>query len=226
MQIGDDITGAMIVRVVQNDQGSILPPDIIGGAPKHASRARLGELLTLIDMDHYICVPVPESAGPLGPNDLSDVLKLPVFEQIQELQTALSLNKSQLAQILRVSRPTLYEWLRDKEPNPANNARLHAIFRCLAQTRVSSASPLNARFVRRSAELGTPSLLELLSKSRIEEGAIVKAIREVQALEHEAIQGRTDREERLRKLGFEDQNQNQRREQLATSAALRRWPNP
>jgi len=57
-QIGDDITGTMIVRIVQNDQGSILPPDlppdIIGGAPKHASRARPGELLTLIDMDHYI----------------------------------------------------------------------------------------------------------------------------------------------------------------------------
>ena len=53
-QVGDDVTGTMIVRVVQNDQGFSLPPDLIVGAPKHAVRAKAGELITLIDMDHYI----------------------------------------------------------------------------------------------------------------------------------------------------------------------------
>ena len=53
-QVGADVTGTMNVRVVQNDQGFSLPPDLIGGAPKHAVRAKAGELLTLIDMDHYI----------------------------------------------------------------------------------------------------------------------------------------------------------------------------
>jgi uncharacterized protein (TIGR04255 family) len=51
--VGDD-EGTMIVRVVQNDQGSDLPPDLVGGAPKHDSRARAGELVTLVDMDHFI----------------------------------------------------------------------------------------------------------------------------------------------------------------------------
>ena len=53
-QVGDDVTGTMIVRVVQNDQGFSLPPDLIAGAPKHAARAKAGELITLIDMDHFI----------------------------------------------------------------------------------------------------------------------------------------------------------------------------
>ena len=53
-QLGDDVTGTMIVRVVQNDQGFSLPPDLIGGAPEHAVRAQAGELITLIDMDHFI----------------------------------------------------------------------------------------------------------------------------------------------------------------------------
>ena len=44
----------MVVRVVQNDQGLLLPPDLVGGAPKQDSSAEAGELITLIDMDHYV----------------------------------------------------------------------------------------------------------------------------------------------------------------------------
>ena len=47
-------SGTMIVRIVQNDQGFSLPPDLAGAAPKHVSRATKGKLITLIDMDHYI----------------------------------------------------------------------------------------------------------------------------------------------------------------------------
>jgi len=49
-----DTAGTMVVRVVQNDQGFDLPPDLVGGAPKHVSRAKEGELVTLVDMDHYV----------------------------------------------------------------------------------------------------------------------------------------------------------------------------
>ena len=47
-------SGTMIVRIMQNDQGFSLPPDLVGDAPKHAPRGTKGELITLIDMDHYI----------------------------------------------------------------------------------------------------------------------------------------------------------------------------
>jgi uncharacterized protein (TIGR04255 family) len=49
-----DVSGTMVVRVVQNDQGFSLPPDLLSAAPKHVSRAKAGELITLVDMDHSI----------------------------------------------------------------------------------------------------------------------------------------------------------------------------
>ena len=52
-QVGE-VAGTMVVRVVQNDQGLLLPPDLVGGAPKQDSSAETGELITLIDMDHYV----------------------------------------------------------------------------------------------------------------------------------------------------------------------------
>ena len=46
--------GTMVVRVVQNDQGSSLPPDLADAAPRFWPRAEPGELVTLIDMDHFV----------------------------------------------------------------------------------------------------------------------------------------------------------------------------
>ena len=53
-QVGGDVAGTMIVRVVQNDQGLSLPPDLIGGAPNLTRRTKPDELITLVDMDHFI----------------------------------------------------------------------------------------------------------------------------------------------------------------------------
>ncbi len=55
------MSGTMVIRVVQNDQGFDLPPDLVRGAPKSESRVKEGELVTLVDMDHYI-------AGTFDPN--------------------------------------------------------------------------------------------------------------------------------------------------------------
>ncbi|GAB4206842.1 MAG: TIGR04255 family protein [Sandaracinaceae bacterium] len=51
--LGDD-SGTMVLRVFQNDQGADLPPDLLVGAPEHLPRAKAGELVTLVDMDHYV----------------------------------------------------------------------------------------------------------------------------------------------------------------------------
>jgi uncharacterized protein (TIGR04255 family) len=50
----DGTPGTLVVRVAQNDQGFDLPPDLAASAPKQSSRAQPGELVTLLDMDHYI----------------------------------------------------------------------------------------------------------------------------------------------------------------------------
>ena len=49
-----DAAGTMVVRVVQNDQGLLLPPDLVGATPRERSSAATGELISLIDMDHYV----------------------------------------------------------------------------------------------------------------------------------------------------------------------------
>ena len=46
--------GTMVVRIVQNDQGLSLPPDLVDAAPSFSPRAEAGELVTLIDMDHFV----------------------------------------------------------------------------------------------------------------------------------------------------------------------------
>jgi uncharacterized protein (TIGR04255 family) len=49
----DEILSTMVVRIAQSDQGTNLPPDLIGNAPKVKERTKRGELVTFIDMDHY-----------------------------------------------------------------------------------------------------------------------------------------------------------------------------
>jgi uncharacterized protein (TIGR04255 family) len=50
----EDMEGTMIVRVAQNDQGYDVPPDLVSAAPIHTSRAKPGEVVTLVDIDHYV----------------------------------------------------------------------------------------------------------------------------------------------------------------------------
>ena len=156
--------------------------------------------------------------------DFREALTLSVIEQMQELQAALSLNKAQLARVLRVSRLALYEWVRGEEPNPANTDRLHTLMRCLVQAQASGASPLNARFVRQPADLHGRALLDLLSDERIDEDGVVHTIQEARALGDAATRGRVAREKRLRELGFDDPGDEQRKEHLARNIALRPWP--
>jgi uncharacterized protein (TIGR04255 family) len=46
--------GTMIVRVTQNDVGLDLPPDLAAGAPPRKPRTKPGELVTLLDLDHFL----------------------------------------------------------------------------------------------------------------------------------------------------------------------------
>jgi len=77
--------------------------------------------------------------------DIQPVVTLPVARQAWELQAALSINKSELARILRVSRPTVYEWLDDGEPNAGNRADPDADAAALAVLRgLGEQPPLTA----------------------------------------------------------------------------------
>jgi transcriptional regulator with XRE-family HTH domain len=148
------------------------------------------------------------------------ILSLSVPEQLQEAQAALSLNRSQLAQMLGVSRPTLYEWLEGNSPSASNTSRLSALLQLLQAAGIKAAAPLNARFVRQPLGLERPALIELLSQEPLDSQAVLSALAEARRLGDEAVQAREAREERLRTLGYDEVTEQQRREQLATTVSL------
>ena len=96
---------------------------------------------------------------------------LPVADQVRELQAALSLNKSELARILRVSRPTVYDWLGGGEPNADNRSRIRTLLRLVVQSRISATDPLFPRFVKSALDRGDGILLDLLSEETIDEAS-------------------------------------------------------
>lgn len=149
---------------------------------------------------------------------------LPVDDQLKEIGASLSVNKSQLARILRVTRPTLYEWYQGKEPNATNSERIRKLLRLLERAAVYGANPLNARFVRRPIGVDEPSILDLLDRDPLDEKRVVHALERARALGVAASRSRVAREDWLRSLGFEDPGSEQRREQLALNVALQDWP--
>ena len=135
------------------------------------------------------------------PNTLATV---PITRQVRELQAALSVNKSELARILRVSRPTVYDWLDDGQPNADNLSRIRTLLRLLSGSRVSASNPLFPRFVRSPHEPGAQPLLDLLCAETIDEAAATDAIRRATALGDAMDSRREEREARLQSAGFEE----------------------
>lgn len=156
--------------------------------------------------------------------DTRRIATLPVARQIRELQTALSVNKSELARILGVSRPTVYDWLDDGEPNAANRARIRTLMRLLSESRVSTNNPLFPRFTRSALEPGNRILLDVLSEETIDEATAKNLMRRAKALGDAIDAERDKREARLRDAGFEEPDEEQRRANLATNVALLEWP--
>ena len=152
------------------------------------------------------------------------IATLPIARQVRELQAALSVNKSELARILRVSRPTVYDWLDGGEPNADNRSRIRTLVGLVAEARVSANKPLFPRFVRSGLEPGDRSLLELLGEETIDGVTAKDVIRRAKALGDAMDAQREKREARLRGAGFEEPEAEQRRGNLATNMGLMEWP--
>ena len=166
----------------------------------------------------------PREAGNLDSTEPANLLVLPVAERVRDLAAALSLNRSQVARVLRVTRATVDSWRQGGEPSPVAAARLQSVLRILALVSVSGTAPLNARFAHHRPEPEQPSLIELLGEEELVVDRVARAIRTAQALEEAASQRSRDSEERLQVRGFEEPDEATRRSQLALNMALRKWP--
>ena len=163
-------------------------------------------------------------SGVAGSTDAANLLAVPVGEQVRELAAALSLNRSQLARVLKVTQATVDSWRQGGEPSPVAAARLRNLLRILALASVSGTTPLNARFVSERLEPGQPSVIELLCGQVLVPDRVAQALRTARAVGDADTQGTKDREERLRSLGFEEPDEASRRERLALNMALKKWP--
>ena len=148
-------------------------------------------------------------------------LPLSASKQAQELLVALSLSKSQLAQVLRITRPTLYEWLGGKQPSAANAARLDQLHQLLVAAGVRSVrSPLNARFVRQVLPGHSCCLLDALCAQPLDTALVQALLAQALDLTRQANTLRIEREHRLRDQGFESPSHNVRAQQLAHNTML------
>lgn len=147
-----------------------------------------------------------------------------ITHQLRHMQPALSINKSELARILRVSRPTIYEWLNGGEPKAANRTRIRKIAGLLERAEVSAGQSLFPHLVRSSGGSGDPSLLELLCAKTLNEDAIVQALRTARAAGDSIDAERAEREARQRTAGFDEVDATNRKSNLATNVALMDWP--
>ena len=119
--------GAILWRAWSGSTGIVSP-----GSGYDALLPRVGSSSFVVDRR-----PAAPAAPPRGAVSFRKATMSSFAERIQELQAALSLNKSQIARVLRVTRPTLYDWLQGREPNAANAERLRTLLRMLARAGVS-----------------------------------------------------------------------------------------
>ena len=167
----------------------------------------------------------PEAAPePTRTTARQTLLRMSSADQALEVLAALSLNKTLLAEVLGVTRPTLYAWLEGKDPKTENAQRLMSLVRLLGDAGVRAADALSPRFVREPLNDGEPSLLDLLRADTLDEGRVSRVLKEAKALEDGAENDRLAREARLRALGFEEPTAEQRKANLALNVALREWP--
>lgn len=152
------------------------------------------------------------------------VQRMSPAEQASEVMCALNLNKTRFAQVLGVSRPTLYEWLSGAKPGAAGAERLQALTKLIIGAGVTAMTSLSPRFVCSPLNEAEPSLLELLKAETFDEALITKVLVEAKALEDEAQRAQRAHEDRLRALGFEEPTEEQRKANLALNIALLPWP--
>lgn len=97
-------------------------------------------------------------------------------EIIAYIRSSLSLQVKELAEILRVQRPTIYSWIKEEsEPSTTNRQRLQQIFRLATSWNHNCYLPAD-RFIRAPNEDGY-SVLDMLREEHLDEDKILTKFR-------------------------------------------------
>jgi hypothetical protein len=186
---------------------------------------QVGTSPSLNDTRPSIAVTANKAHDKSADTDLSysHVLTMSVADQAREVLAALAINKSPLADILCISRPTLYSWLDGSNPTPGNSDRLLTVLRLMLKTNIQGTSPLNARFVRQPLSEDGMSILDLLKGDQQDENQIIEMLNRARDLSDKVARSRESRETHLRNLGYEDPSIEEKAKRLAQNAAMMEW---
>jgi DNA-binding transcriptional regulator YiaG len=96
-------------------------------------------------------------------------------EIIAAIRSSLSLQIKELAEILRVQRPTVYSWIKNEvEPSPTNRERLQYLYRIARKWKQLCNLPADSLI--RSTGADGHSVLELLKADEVDQTAIIKRL--------------------------------------------------
>ena len=150
-------------------------------------------------------------------------LTLPLHAQLAEVSAALSLNKTQLAEVLDVSRPTIYQWMDEQRvvaDDRTDTTRLTTLLRLMAQAGISGTEALNARFTRVPLQIHGKGLLALLFEKTWDEARVLAGLTQARELTQAAQRERAEREARLAAQGFEKPTDEEREANLERNLLL------
>ncbi len=124
-------------------------------------------------------------------------------DQVDLIGDTLGCNRSQIARILQISRPTLYAWLEGAEPNSRKRDRLLHVLRLISRAGITPENPLHPRFLRHPLRDQGLSLLEMLKRSAFPEETFLQSL--IQAREMTALLAAAPKKEK--KKSADSQNQ-------------------
>jgi len=137
----------------------------------------------------------------------------------QLIRGALGLNWAEFAEVLHLSRAEFRSWFNGSDRCALADARVRQVESLVSDASITSARPLNARFVTAQLTGGT-SLLHLLRAVPLDSRALASALAEVRSLSWGADAARELREFTRRARGYRAPTADERRATLARNVAL------
>lgn len=168
VQSYDDMTIVSTSASVTNPTREIRPP----GSIWQIGTTMLARGALLV----FLALPIAENTGPNRAQENRAVTQrastpTPVrtSAMVESITTAFGLNRSQAADVLRVRRQTIYNWLNGAESEGGNLARIQAIYDLVGSI-PAFVDPVMA--IRKTPD-GNSSLLEMLSAERLDKSTIL-----------------------------------------------------
>ncbi len=106
-------------------------------------------------------------------------------EMVSAIRSSLSLNITEMARVVRVERPTIYEWIGGRSnPHPDNRERLIKVFAISQEWKRLSPLPVDS-YVRQPNSTGK-SIMDLLSEESIDTDKVLASLRTLANIQREA----------------------------------------